>query len=226
MGEDVEDDVRKILSLEYHRNRDVLNKLRQNVVKSVQRHKLDNNSLEVRIAILTVKIRNYQKVLRDLYPYKNQPLKHDLTFKIALRRKLIEKLRTEDYRKYEWLLERLNLFYKPVPHYDHVEISRKASIERLTDIWCDELKQHRIEKYKRNLQEQQPTFLREKADKLRHIMQEENELGLEQTVHQSDIDECLRRAEEIEKLLQETERRQENYLLYKEEAIREQTFIN
>lgn len=223
---DVEEEVRKILSLEFSRNKDVINKLRRGVVKSVQRHKLDENSLEVKIATLTVKIRNYQKILIDLYPYKNQPLKHDLTYKIAMRRKLIDLLREQDYRKYEWLLERLNLFYKPVPKYDHVEISRKASIERLTDLWCDELKKHRIEKYKRALQEEQPKFLRNKAEKLKHIMNEEKDLGLEQTVFQSDVDECLVRAEEIEKTLEDLESIPDTYLLYEEEVEKEQTFIN
>ena len=36
-----------------------------------------------------------------------------------------------------------------------MEISRKASIEKLTDIWCDELKKHRLNKYQRDLEVRQ-----------------------------------------------------------------------
>jgi len=217
--------VQEILSLNFCRKRQITEKVKQTVVKSVQSHNHDNQSLEVKIALLTVKIRNYQQTLIELFPYKNQPLKHDLTYKIALRRNLLELLREKDYRKYEWLLEKLNLFYKPVPHYDVNEIGRKASIERLTDIWCDELRQHRLDKHKRKLQEQQPAFLRDKAEKLKFIMAEERELGLEQTVVQADIDECLERAVKIEQSSVTTVPIPEVYLL-QDEIIPEKNFIN
>ena len=32
----------------------------------------------------------------------------------------LERLREQDYKRYEWVLERLNIFYKPVPVYDDV----------------------------------------------------------------------------------------------------------
>ena len=32
----------------------------------------------------------------------------------------LERLREQDYKRYEWILEKLNLFYKPVPVYDRV----------------------------------------------------------------------------------------------------------
>jgi len=221
--EDCDETVRKILSLEYARNRDVMDKLKKDVVSSVQRHPLDYSSHEVIITRLTIQIRNTQRHLIQIYPYKNQPVKHTLTFKIAERRKFLAELREKDYRKYEWLLERLNLFFKPVPKYDHVEVSRKASIERLTDIWCEELKKHRLQGFKRKLQEEQPKFLRSKAEKLAFIMQEEEELGLEQTITQAEIDECLRRAEAIETTNQGAVEDPDEYLLYAEEKEKEST---
>jgi small subunit ribosomal protein S15 len=225
--EDADAIVQQILSLEFARRKDSMDKLKRDIEKTVAQHPLDKDSLEVKIASLTIKIRNYQRDLVERYPYKNQPLKHDLTGKIALRRKLIELLREKDYRKYEWLLEKLNLFYKPVPHYDAFVIGRKSSIERLTDLWCEELKQHRLDKYMRTLQEEQPRFLREKADKLKHIMAEEKDLGLELTVSQEDVDACLRRATEIETRNVEEENHPHTYLVYKEEIKKEQNvFFN
>jgi len=224
--ESAEEEVKRVLSLEFARRKDVTNKLKKTVVKNFQRHKLDMNSSEVNIAVCTVRIRNLQHYLINLWPYKNQPVKNKLTYLIASRRKMLIALREEDYRKYEWILEKLNLFYKPVPKYDHVEVSRRASIERLTDIWCQELKQNRLDKYKRKLEEEQPKFLRNKAAKLQHIMQEEKDLGLQATVNQEEIDECLRRADEIEAKNLSIEQESDNFLIYKEEVIEEQKFIN
>jgi len=225
--EDVDAEVRRILSLEFGRKKDVIKKLRKSVGETVKRHPLDETSLEYRIAMLTITIRNFQRDLIERFPYKNQPLKHDLTHKIALRRQLIESLREQDYKKYEWLLERLNLFYKPVPVYDHIEISRKASIERLTDMWCDELQKHRLNAFRRELEEEQPKFLRAKAEKLSFIMQEEKDLGLDQSVTQAEVDECLARAEAIEKRNAATEHQDEEYLLYEEEKeVEQNVFLN
>lgn len=221
--EKLDEVAREILSLEFARSADVMNKLKQTVGDSVKRHPLDKSSLEYKITILTLRIRNFQRMLVECYPYKNQSLKHDLTFKIALRRSYLERLREQDYKKYEWLLERLNIFYKPVPHYDHNEISRKASIERLTDIWCDELKKHRLDGLRRKLESEQPHFLRSKAEKLRFIMNEEKELGLEQTVTEAEIEECLKRAEQVEKRnAAKADEMAENFLVYEEEKEEEQ----
>lgn len=51
------------------------------------------------------------------------------------------------------------------------------------------------------------------------ILQEERELGLEQTVTQEEIEECLKKAEEIQaKLDSEEYIEDEEYLIYKEET--------
>merc|ERR1719376_1928419 len=108
-------------------------------------------------------------------------------------------LRESDYKKYEWLLEnhppvcichveRLKLLYKPMPWDAELgrdvkeNIARKKSIERLTDMWCDELQRHRLTAYRKKLEAQQPEFLRRKADSLEKIMNTEQELGIEMTV--------------------------------------------
>ena len=36
--------------------------------------------------------------------------------RISYRRSMLRVLREQDYKKYEWLLEKLNLLYKPMPH--------------------------------------------------------------------------------------------------------------
>ena len=77
-------------------------------------------------------------------------MKHFL-HRVTSRRKNIGRLREQDYKKYEWLLKKLNLLYKPMPHDtpegvlgEKENVARKASIEKLTDIWCSELRSHRL----------------------------------------------------------------------------------
>ena len=55
---------------------------------------------------------------------------------------MLRNLREQDYKKYEWLLEKLNLLYKPMPHDapDGVVIPRE-NIERkvmiISDVFTD-----------------------------------------------------------------------------------------
>jgi len=221
-------EVRRVLSLEFARRRDQMDAVTQSLLKEIQRHPQDFTSPEVQIAIKTIKIRNLQKYLIDLYPYKNQPIKHVLTHMITSRRKKLGRLRELDYRRYEWLLEKLNLIYKPQPHDlpdgqlgEKENIARKASIEKLTDLWCSELRRHRLKGYERQLMAAQPEFLRHKAERLRHILSEERELGLEQTVTEQEILECERRAGQIEEEMQRGAGEEEEYLVYREEVEEE-----
>jgi len=218
-------DVKRVLSLEFSRRRDVMDKLTQEVLRSVQQHPRDFDSLEVKITIATIKIRNIQHELIHLYPYKNQPVKHVLTHKISHRRCLLRALREKDYKKYEWLLEKLNLIYKPMPHdapagvlIPRENVERKASIEKLTDLWCDELKRHRLNAFQRKLETAQSDFLVKKAEKMRHILKEEQELGLEHTVSEEQIELCLKKSVDINAVLSSPEYNEaEEFTIYKEE---------
>merc|ERR1712059_248591 len=114
---------------------------------------------------------------------------------VSLRRKNIAILRSKDYRKFE----------------------------RLTDIWCEELQKHRLTAYRRKLEDKQPDFLRKKAEKLREILDIEKKYGFTPTVSESDISDCLNLAAETEAELTKAKEavEKEDYLVYKEEAVRE-----
>jgi len=223
------EEVKRVTSLDFARRRDLLDKLSQEVVSAVQRHPRDFNSIEVKIALKTVKIRNAQEELIKQWPYTNQARKHSLTHMVSNRRNMLRILRESDYKKYEWLLEKLKLLYKPMPwdappgvagHKENIE--RKKSIERLTDLWCDELQRHRLTAYRRKLEAQQPEFLRRKADKLEEIMKTEQELGIEATVTMAEVEDCRRRASEIdERLKKEEVEEEEDYMIFAPEAAKE-----
>jgi len=222
------EEVKRVTSLDFARRRDLLDKLSQEVVKSVQRHPRDFSSIEVCIALKTVKIRNAQHELIKQWPYKNQPMKHHLTHMVSSRRNMIRILRESDYKKYEWLLEKLKLLYKPMP-WDaepgtlnrKENIERKKSIEKLTDMWCDELQRNRLTAYRKKLEEQQPEFLRKKASTLEKIMNTERKLGIEITVTEEEVEECKKKAAEIEERLMKEKEEEEEYLIFKPEVVRE-----
>jgi len=221
------EEVKRVTSLDFARKKDLLDKLSQEVVKSVQRHPRDFTSIEVCIAMKTIKIRNAQHELIKQWPYKNQPMKHHLTHMVSSRRNMLRILRESDYKKFEWLLEKLKLLYKPMPWDAEAgidvkeNIERKKSIEKLTDMWCDELQRHRLTAYRKKLEEQQPEFLRRKANTLEKIMNTERKLGVEMTVTEEEVEECKRKAAEIEEILKKKKEEEEEYLIFKPEVVRE-----
>merc|ERR1712228_965387 len=117
----------------------------------------------------------------------------------------------------------MGLLYKPMPWDAVPGVAGKENIERLTDMWCDELQRHRLTAYRRKLEAQQPDFLRRKADTLEKIMATEAELGIETTVSMEEVEECRRKATEIEERLKKKkeEEEEEDYLIFKPEAVRE-----
>jgi small subunit ribosomal protein S15 len=77
-------------------------------------------------------------------------------------------------------------------------ITRKDSLRKLTDKHCAEVRQQRLDAYRASLEAQQVDFLREKAQKLQWIRNEEQECGVEPTVSEADIEQVLKQLKELE----------------------------
>ena len=78
--------------------------------------------------------------------------------------------------------------------------------------------------YEGSLKEAQPEFLRRKAEKLQFILSEERDLGLEPSVTEQEIEECIKKADEVQRQLEDNDSRDEEYLIYKED-IKEQSIV-
>lgn len=65
------------------------------------------------VARMTAEIRNMQQIMEQ--SPKDKRLKVKLKELIELRKKWLKFLRKWDYRRFEWLLEKLDLVYKPPP---------------------------------------------------------------------------------------------------------------
>lgn len=68
------------------------------------------------VAMLTVKIRRLQDKM--LVCKKNTQERVSLQETIDRRNKLLRKLRKQDYKRFEWLIEELGVLHRPYPEYD------------------------------------------------------------------------------------------------------------
>jgi len=213
---DAPEEVKRILSLEFANHYNLTAHVKKEMTKKVQDHKMDVDSLAVAIADLTVGIRNDQEQLDEEFQRlgkKNRKRQLSMIGRVNTRRVLLRWLRQKDYKKFEWLLETLNIVYKPRP-FIHEEIQRRVHQSRLTALWCDELRTHKMHQYKTALEKEQPAFLREKAEKFRWMMEEEKALGLEVSVSEEEVERLLKKADEIEERISKEESDSENKRQY------------
>nr|CAI5870429.1 unnamed protein product [Callosobruchus analis] len=189
-----DNNVKKLFSLEFaphkHTNRLYIHEF----VDKVKRHEYDIASIEVKIAKWTGVIRALQECM-ERFP-RNKKLKVFLKELIDKRKKHLKYLRRWDYKRFEWLLERMNMVYKPPPNEFHW-VTRKESLRKLTDQHCEKIRTERINQYKQQLENEQPAFLEEKIRTLQFIRNEQKECGAEVTVTQEEIDGCRKLLEDL-----------------------------
>lgn len=115
---------------------------------------------------------------------------------ISKRRAKLAKLRQRDYKCFEWLLERLDLEYKELPK-EKVIISRKPALLQMTRTYCDEIRDGRLAEYRQQLEDAQLPFLEQKLSNLKYIQSEQEAMGCEVTVTQSEIDAVQKQYDEL-----------------------------
>lgn len=143
---------------------------------------------------MTAKIRYLQHVVSTT-ARNGSTIKHAKEL-IEKRAKTLKWLRRWDYKRYEWLLEKLDIEYKPRPE-TFIMIARKEGLRRLTQIHCDDIRNSRLAEYRRNLESEQLPFLSEKLKNLEFVRNEQIDLGVEVTVSQQEIDDVRKKYEEL-----------------------------
>lgn len=177
----MDDNVRRLFSLETMVKSDLLAVNKQLLLKKVQQHPLDFDSREVKIALQTLKI----KAL--LQHYKTMPLgkkrgKVMLIEAIQKRNKMLKTLRKVDLPCFEWLVKELGIDYNPtLPGFVPIRYTRKNELRRLTKEYCEKLIGEKRAEYHEKLKEQQKLFLEEKEEILAWIAKEEQQLGISKT---------------------------------------------
>lgn len=143
---------------------------------------------------MTATIRCYQNRMEE-FP---QDLKIKVKLKelIEKRKKFLKYLRRWDYRRFEWILEKLDLIYKPPPN-NFNPITRKESLVKLTNIYCENIKQERLEEYRNHLKEQQIPFLEKKVETLEYIKKIQEECQVKVTVRLEEINSTKLKLKEL-----------------------------
>ncbi|EFA03294.1 small ribosomal subunit protein uS15m [Tribolium castaneum] len=193
--ETADETVKKLFSLEYAPRRKLTQVYGYEMKQLVKRHEFDTGSVEVQIARWTAIIRAYQDLM-EKFP-RNKVMKVVLKEMIDRRKKKLKYLRRWDYKRFEWLLEALKIVYKPPPDHFHW-ITRKESLRKLTNNYCEDIRQRRLDEYKQLLQNEQPVFLQEKIRALEFIRNEQRECGVEVTVTDEEVEAVRKQLKELE----------------------------
>jgi small subunit ribosomal protein S15 len=151
---------------------------------------------------MTARIRSMQEYMEQFPRNKKEKVKLKET--IDKRKKYLRYLRKWDYKRFEWLIEKLNIIFKPYPEKFHW-ITRKESLRKLTDIHCENLKQERLEAYKKDLESQQLDFLANKIKNLEFIRKEQMECRVPVTVAPEEIQKVKKEYELLKKKREEEE---------------------
>ncbi|XP_043464707.1 28S ribosomal protein S15, mitochondrial [Leptopilina heterotoma] len=188
--ENCSEDVKKLLSLEFHHGKETA-RLKASIAEELVENHENDPSFEVSIARLTADIHYLQEHMKN--NPRNRRCKVALKEKIDKRKKFLKKLRSWDYKRFEWILEKLNLVYKPQPE-KHMFVTRKGSIRLLLQMHCNEIRQEKRNAYRVELESQQKGFFEKKAKQLAFIREEEIFCGLEPTITEEDIENAKKKA--------------------------------
>ncbi|CAK1541678.1 unnamed protein product [Leptosia nina] len=210
---DAPEAVKKIFSVAHLGRKEYRTLVQKDLIDRVRRHKYDENTSETRIARITGHIRCLQETM-ELHP-KNVNTKKLVQELIDRRKKLLKFLRQYDYKKFEWLLEKLNIEYKGHPETYH-KLTRKESLRKLTEMHCDDIRNKKLSDYRNLLESQQGPFLQEKLNTLKFIRSEQIELQLPITVNEQDIAKVEQQLQEWklrDKQKQQAKQKKKNILL-------------
>lgn len=148
------------------------------------------------VAKMTATIRRFQEHM-EKFP-RDKRIKVELKELIDKRKKFLKYLRRWDYKRFEWILEKLDLVFKPHPPAYHW-ITRKESLVKLTNIHCDELRTEKLESFKKTLKSQQIDFLEKKVKNLQFIRKEQIACNVPVTITEEDISRESAKLEELRK---------------------------
>jgi len=171
--------VKKIMSIEFGTSKERTETLMKEFVAKVQRHPLDTESLEYRIARKTFIIRGMKQSWYSHLNTRNKKLRTALLEIIAARNKLLKFLGRYDLERYNFVKEQLQIHHEFFPlGRPHQQFTRKGELTRLTEEWCKQVKDKKMEEFHASLLMRQKDFEQEKKDVEEWIEKEIKELKL------------------------------------------------
>lgn len=178
------DTVKRVLSIKFRGKEEIRQAKIDSLTEKVKRHKLDTNSVEYKIAKWTAIIRNMQ-VHNSKFP-SDKLARADLKEIIEFRKKRMKLLRSLDYRRFEWLLETLDLLFKPAPS-SHERVERKKSMRWLAAQYIEDVKEKKLNEYRGVLDSKKRSFLESKIATMKAIVEDEKSFGVAPSFTEEDI---------------------------------------
>lgn len=166
--------VKKIYSLGFGDGQDLLKKRISDVMEKLKLHPADVKSLEVRIALQTVIIRN--QIKHCLAFRKDKVGKAQLVERIQARTRNLRNLRQLDHAKFIWILDQLNIKYTPKPQYNR-KLSKRATRKKAAREAAKAVRKAKLEAFRQKLEEEKVVFAEYKNKELARIAEELKELG-------------------------------------------------
>ncbi|RZF43165.1 hypothetical protein LSTR_LSTR012851 [Laodelphax striatellus] len=205
-----DENVKRIFSLRFQKQRVANQILKHDLADKVRSHKLDYTSREVKIALLTGAIRNLTQYVEPLRRKQVPgPIRTNMKEMIDMRKKHLRLLRQADYKLFEWILDELDLEFKPKPLVLE-RVERKQSMRKLTDQYCENVRNDRLAELRAEFEAKQIPFLEEKLAKLQWIRENESKYELPETVTEEDIENARKRLEELKLKRNENEKQLES----------------
>ncbi|KAM9797833.1 small ribosomal subunit protein uS15m [Neosynchiropus ocellatus] len=128
IAQTTDDIVKRLLTLELASHSEKLKLKEEQLIAKVQRDKNDRSSAEVRVAVLTSRIRNLQEHLQA--HHKDKANKRRMLLAIDKRKKLLKNMRLVRYDAFERVCEQLGIIYTFPPEYykraTHRWVAKKA----------------------------------------------------------------------------------------------------
>lgn len=152
------------------------------------------------VAQLTGSIRFMQNAMETglVHNWKRNKYRMETYRSILTRVILIKNLRKTDYKQYEWLLERLDLQFKPKPRkQDEIMVARKEGLRQLTKAYCEDVRNQKLDAYRDELEKQQLPFIEQKIKNLEFIRNEQIQLKVEITITKEQIEETRKQYEKL-----------------------------
>lgn len=143
---------------------------------------------------MTARIRHLQHLVAT--NTRNSKRRRAIKILVKERYEILSHLREADYKCYEWVLEKLDLQFKPPPM-EPYQITRKDGLRRLTTSYCDNIKNTRLNDYRKQLEAQQLPFLAEKLKNLEFMRNEQLDMGVKVTVTEDEIADVRQKYEEM-----------------------------
>uniref|UniRef100_A0A8R1TXC5 Small ribosomal subunit protein uS15m n=1 Tax=Onchocerca volvulus TaxID=6282 RepID=A0A8R1TXC5_ONCVO len=183
--EGIPESVKKIFSIKFGERRDYTDAWKKALIDKVRKHKLDINSLEVKIAWTTGVIRSWTLLVKEIdnKPKKPSYIVHPLHLMIAFRRKLLRQLREVDTAAFEKVLFELKIAY-------HVPKRPEEQVEKRRKAWVEALLKERIEREKDiKMEELNKKYIAERIQYGPEIKKRLEELDVEERIINARLEE-------------------------------------